>query len=366
VRDFLAYSQLLNKWQKAKIMSGLDWYGLVRKVMFKMSGETSHELGLDMLGAAERLSLLSYIAPKIPDCPVDVMGITFPNPVGLAAGLDKNGDYIDAFARLGFGFIEIGTITPRSQPGNPKPRLFRLAEKQAIINRMGFNNKGVDHLVEQVKKAKFKGVLGINIGKNFDTPVERAVDDYLICLNKVYQYATYITVNISSPNTPGLRDLQFGDTLDELLAPIRARQLELAEEFGYKPVLVKIAPDMDEENVRLVAETLIKNNIDGVIATNTTLSREGVEGHKFGAEAGGLSGAPLEDSATETVAALVAALDGKLPVIGVGGILDGSGAVEKIDAGAQLVQIYSGFIYRGPELIRESVDAITARFARAK
>jgi dihydroorotate dehydrogenase len=344
-------------------MSGLDWYGLARKVMFKMGGETSHELGLDMLGAAERLSLLSYMAPKIPDCPVEMMGITFPNPVGLAAGLDKNGDYIDAFARLGFGFIEIGTITPRSQPGNPKPRLFRLEEKQAIINRMGFNNKGVDHLVEQVKKAKFKGVLGINIGKNFDTPVENAVDDYLICLNKVYQHATYITVNISSPNTPGLRDLQFGDTLDELLAPIRARQLELAEEFGYKPVLVKIAPDMDEENVRLVAETLIKNNIDGVIATNTTLSREGVEDHKFGSEMGGLSGAPLEDSATETVAALVAALDGKLPVIGVGGILDGAGAVEKIDAGAELVQIYSGFIYRGPELIRESVDAIAARVA---
>lgn len=347
-------------------MSGFDWYGLVRKVMFKMSGETSHELGLDMLGAAERLSLLSYMAPTIPDCPVEVMGITYPNPVGLAAGLDKNGDYIDAFARLGFGSIEIGTITPRPQPGNPKPRLFRLADKQAIINRMGFNNKGVDHLVEQVKKAKFKGVLGINIGKNFDTPVEKAVDDYLICLNKVYEYATYITVNISSPNTPGLRDLQFGDTLDELLAPIKARQLELAEKFGYKPVLVKIAPDMDEENVRLVAETLIKNNIDGVIATNTTLSREGVEGHKFGAEAGGLSGAPLEDSATETVAALEAALDGKLPVIGVGGILDGAGAVEKIEAGAQLVQIYSGFIFRGPELIRESVDAITAHIARNK
>jgi dihydroorotate dehydrogenase len=347
-------------------MSGLDWYGLVRKVMFKMSGETSHELGLDMLGAAERLSLLSFIAPKIPDCPVEVMGIKYPNPVGLAAGLDKNGDYIDAFAHLGFGSIEIGTITPRPQPGNPKPRLFRLADKQAIINRMGFNNKGVDHLVEQVKKAKFKGVLGINIGKNFDTPVEKAVDDYLICLNKVYEYATYITVNISSPNTPGLRDLQFGDTLDELLAPIKARQLELAEEFGYKPVLVKIAPDMDEENVRLVAETLIKNNIDGVSATNTTLSREGVEGHKFGAEAGGLSGAPLEDSATETVAALVAALDGKLPVIGVGGILDGAGAVEKMEAGAQLVQIYSGFIFCGPELIRESVDAITAHVARNK
>jgi dihydroorotate dehydrogenase len=347
-------------------MSGLDWYGLVRKVMFKMSGETSHELGLDMLGAAERLSLLSYIAPKIPDCPVKVMGITFPNAVGLAAGLDKNGDYIDAFARLGFGFIEIGTVTPRPQAGNPKPRLFRIAEKQAIINRMGFNNKGVEHLIDQVKKAKFKGVLGINIGKNFDTPVEKAVDDYLICLNKVYQYATYITVNISSPNTPGLRDLQFGDTLDELLAPIKTRQLELAKEFGYKPILVKIAPDMDEENVRLVAETLIKNNIDGVIATNTTLSREGVEGHEFGAEAGGLSGAPLEDSATETVAALVSALNGKLPVIGVGGILDGAGAVEKIDVGAELVQIYSGFIFRGPELIRESVDAIAAHSARAK
>jgi UDP-glucose-4-epimerase GalE len=200
--------------------------------MFKMSGETSHELGLDMLGAFERLSILSRIAPKIPDCPVEVMGIKYPNPVGLAAGLDKNGDYIDAFACLGFGSIEIGTITPRPQPGNPKPRLFRLADKQAIINRMGFNNKGVDHLVEQVKKAKFKGVLGINIGKNFDTPVANAIDDYLICLNKVYQYATYITVNISSPNTPGLRDLQFGDTLDELLAPIKARQLELAEEFG--------------------------------------------------------------------------------------------------------------------------------------
>ena len=345
-------------------MSGLDWYGLVRNVMFKMNGETSHELGLDMLGAFERLSILSRIAPKIPDCPVEVMGIKYPNPVGLAAGLDKNGDYIDAFACLGFGSIEIGTITPRPQPGNPKPRLFRLEDKQAIINRMGFNNKGVDHLVEQVKKAKFKGVLGINIGKNFDTPVENAIDDYLICLNKVYQYATYITVNISSPNTPGLRDLQFGDTLDELLAPIKARQLELAEEFGYKPVLVKIAPDMDEENVQLVAETLIKNNIDGVIATNTTLSREGVEDHKFGREAGGLSGAPLEESATETVSALVAALDGKLPVIGVGGISNGMGAVEKMDAGAKLIQVYSGFIYRGPELIRECVDALSARSHR--
>ena len=339
-------------------------YNLARSLLFKLDAEVSHELSLELLAAGQRLGVNKFFIENVPSASIDVMGLTFPNAVGLAAGLDKNGDYIDAFACLGFGSIEIGTITPRPQPGNPKPRLFRLEDKQAIINRMGFNNKGVDHLVEQVKKAKFKGVLGINIGKNFDTPVENAIDDYLICLNKVYQYATYITVNISSPNTPGLRDLQFGDTLDELLAPIKARQLELAEEFGYKPVLVKIAPDMDEENVQLVAETLIKNNIDGVIATNTTLSREGVEDHKFGREAGGLSGAPLEESATETVSALVAALDGKLPVIGVGGISNGMGAVEKMDAGAKLIQVYSGFIYRGPELIRECVDALSARSHR--
>jgi len=342
-------------------MAGLDWYGLVRQMMFKLSGETSHELGLDMLGAAERLNMLGLVAPDVPDLPVEVMGIKYPNPVGLAAGLDKNGDYIDAFARLGFGSIEIGTVTPRPQPGNPKPRLFRIPQKQAIINRMGFNNKGVDHLVERVKAAKFDGVLGINIGKNFDTAVEDATSDYLIGLEKVYEHATYVTVNISSPNTPGLRDLQFGDSLNSLLAPIKEKQAQLAQQQGiYKPVLIKIAPDMDEENIGLVAETLINNEIDGVIATNTTLSREGVEGMKHGAEAGGLSGAPLEDLATETVAALATALDGKLPIVGVGGICDGEGAVEKMKAGAQLVQVYSGFIFRGPELIRESVDAIAA------
>ena len=337
-----------------------DWYGLTRQLFFRLSGETSHELGLDMLGAGERLGLLKYLAPQVAGKPVTVAGIEFPNPVGLAAGLDKNGDYIDAFARLGFGFIEIGTITPRPQPGNPKPRLFRIPERRAIINRMGFNNKGVDHLVDQVKKAQFDGVLGINIGKNFDTPVENATQDYLICLEKVYQYATYITVNISSPNTPGLRTLQYGDALKELLQPIKQRQQELAEEHGYKPVFVKIAPDMDENEVEMVAQTLIETNIDGVIATNTTLSREGVEGLKHGNEAGGLSGAPVEELSTETVERLVKALDGKLPVIGVGGILDGKGAVEKMEAGAELVQVYSGFIYRGPELIGECVDAIAA------
>jgi len=326
--------------------------------MFRLNGETSHELGLDMLGATERLGLLQFLAPQVAALPTTVAGIEFPNPVGLAAGLDKNGDYIDAFARLGFGFIEIGTVTPRPQPGNPKPRLFRIPERQAIINRMGFNNKGVDHLVERVKAAKYRGVLGINIGKNFDTAVENATSDYLICLDKVYEHATYITVNISSPNTPGLRTLQFGDSLKHLLEPIKARQLELAKEFGYKPVFVKIAPDMEDDDVALVAETFINSGIDGVIATNTTLSREGVQGLRFGNEAGGLSGAPLEDLATETVEHMCQALAGKLPVMGVGGILDGEGAAEKIKAGASLVQIYSGFIYRGPELIREAVDAL--------
>lgn len=338
----------------------MSWYGLSQQLLFRLSGETSHELGLDMLGAAERLRVLQYLVPNVPALPVTVAGIEFPNPVGLAAGLDKNGDYIDAFARLGFGFIEIGTITPRPQPGNPKPRLFRLPERKAIINRMGFNNKGVDHLVERVKAARYRGVLGINIGKNFNTAVEDAASDYLLCLNKVYEHATYITVNISSPNTPGLRTLQFGESLKQLLEPLKSRQRELALEFGYKPIFVKIAPDMTEDEVALVAATLLECEMDGVIATNTTLSRDGVQGIRFADEAGGLSGAPLEQQATETVSLLHAALDGKMPIIGVGGISDGRGAVEKMHAGAQLVQVYSGFIYRGPELVSELVDAIAA------
>jgi dihydroorotate dehydrogenase len=336
----------------------MSWYGLARNFLFMLDGETSHELGLNMLGKAEKFGLLGMMTPNVADTPVNVAGITFPNSVGLAAGLDKNGDYIDAFAALGFGFIEIGTITPRPQPGNPKPRLFRLPEQRAIINRMGFNNKGVDHLVEQVKKAKFKGVLGINIGKNFDTAVEDATSDYLICLNKVYQYATYITVNISSPNTPGLRTLQYGDALRDLLLPLKARQAELAQEFGYKPIFVKIAPDMTADEVISVAETLIECKIDGVIATNTTLSRDGVEDAEHGNEAGGLSGAPVTELSTETIERLSDALEGKLPIIGVGGILDGDDAADKINAGASLVQVYSGFIYRGPELVGECARAI--------
>ena len=289
------------------------------------------------------------------------MGLQFANPVGLAAGLDKNGDAIDGFAQLGFGFVEIGTVTPRPQPGNPKPRLFRLPEAEAVINRMGFNNQGVDHLLERVRAAKFKGVLGINIGKNFDTPVERAVDDYLACLDKVYAHASYVTVNVSSPNTPGLRSLQFGDSLKELLEALRRRQEDLAQEHGKRvPLAIKIAPDMSDEETALVASALLGADMDAVIATNTTLSREGVEGLAHADEAGGLSGAPVRDKSTHIVKVLAGELSGRLPIIAVGGITEGKHAAEKIAAGASLVQIYSGFIYKGPALIREAVDAIAA------
>jgi dihydroorotate dehydrogenase len=334
-------------------------YELIRKFLFKLDAETSHELTLDMLGAAQRLGLIKLFAPKVPDQPVEVLGLKFPNPVGLAAGLDKNGDYIDALGNLGFGFIEIGTITPRPQPGNPQPRLFRLPEHQAIINRMGFNNKGVDHLVEQVKKAKYKGVLGINIGKNFDTAVEDADRDYEICLEKVYEHADYVTVNISSPNTPGLRNLQFGDSLKSLLSTLKEAQKRLEKQHGkYTPILVKIAPDMDQDETKMVAEALTENEMDGVIATNTTLDREAVAGHEHASEAGGLSGKPVQGSSTQVLAWLSEELKGKMPIIGVGGIIDGASAAEKMKNGAALVQVYSGFIYRGPKLISEASDAI--------
>ncbi len=334
-------------------------YNLVRKALFCFDAETSHELTLDLLGAGGRLGLLKPFVKPVANNPVTVMGLTFPNPVGLAAGLDKNGDYFNALGQLGFGFVEIGTITPRPQPGNPKPRMFRLPEYQGVINRMGFNNKGVEHLVEQVKRRKFQGVLGINIGKNFDTPVENAAQDYRLCMQAVYQYADYITVNISSPNTPGLRDLQFGDTLKELLAEVKEEQLAQEQIHGkYVPVAVKIAPDMDQVAVEQVAEVLLDSRLDGVIATNTTISREGVEDSPVSQEAGGLSGAPVRDKSTEVIRLLAQALQGKLPIIGVGGITSGRDAAEKIEAGASLVQVYSGFIYRGPELVGESARAI--------
>ena len=340
-------------------------YALVKPLLFTLDPEHSHELTLTSLECLHKTGLDSLVYRQPADNQKTIMGIDFPNPVGLAAGLDKNGDHIDALAALGFGFIEIGTITLRPQPGNPKPRLFRLPEHQAIINRMGFNNKGVDHLVGQVERSRFTqngGVLGINIGKNFDTPVDKALDDYLICMDKVYDHASYITVNISSPNTPGLRDLQFGDSLNGLLQGVKQQQTRLAEARGrYVPVAVKIAPDMDSEAIKLVADTLVNQGMDGVIATNTTIAREAVQGHRHAEEAGGLSGLPVRESSTRVITELAGLLQGALPIIGVGGIVNGADAQDKIAAGAELVQLYSGLIYRGPALINEAAEAIRNR-----
>ncbi|HEY8942239.1 MAG TPA: quinone-dependent dihydroorotate dehydrogenase [Cellvibrio sp.] len=336
-------------------------YHHIRDLLFRLDAETSHELSLDMLGAAERLHLLGLFTKPVPSNPVNLWGLTFDNPVGLAAGLDKNGDYFNALGVLGFGFVEIGTITPRPQPGNPQPRLFRIPEAQGIINRMGFNNKGVDHLVAQVKKRRYNGVLGINIGKNATTPVENAVDDYLICLRKVYEHADYITVNISSPNTPGLRNLQFGDSLSQLLAPLKKEQGLLQQATGKQvPLLVKIAPDMDESEIAQVAGILIQEGMDGVIATNTTISRACVEEYENGGEAGGLSGLPVRDKSTWVIRTLNSCLGGKLPIIGVGGIFDAASAADKIRAGASLVQVYSGFIYEGPALIQAAAQGVAS------
>ena len=334
------------------------FYSAIRKVFFKFDPEAIHELSIKGFKATGATPLNMLYKQTVPNKPVEVMGIKFPNPVGLAAGLDKNGECIKAFEALGFGFIEIGTVTPRPQPGNDKPRIFRLPEAKAIINRMGFNNKGVDYLVDQVIKAKYQGVLGINIGKNKDTPDENAKDDYIHCMRKVYDFASYITVNISSPNTPGLRSLQYGEALNELLSALKAEQTSLAEKFGkYIPVAVKIAPDLNADEVTSIAECLIANNIDGVIATNTTLARDKVAHLPFGNEQGGLSGAPVKDKSTEVIQLLAKALDNKLPIIGVGGIASAADAQEKIAAGAKLVQVYTGFIYQGPELIKDIVKS---------
>lgn len=334
-------------------------YSLLRALLFKLPPEASHELSLEWLSAANRLGLLKPCIAPINDLPVEVMGIKFPNPVGLAAGLDKNGDHIDALANMGFGSIEIGTVTPKPQSGNPKPRLFRLPENRAIINRMGFNNFGVEHLVERVKKARYSGPIGINIGKNFNTSVEEAVTDYLTCLRAVYSSASYVTINISSPNTPGLRSLQYGSVLSALLGEIKREQDILSERHGrYVPIAIKIAPDMLDEEIKVVAQTIKACGMDGVIASNTTLDRDAVSGFPYAHEAGGLSGAPLADKSNHVIRALKAELADEIPIIGVGGIMSGEQAAEKIEAGAKLVQIYTGFIYSGPQLIRDSVEAI--------
>lgn len=341
-------------------------YSTLRSLMFRLPAETSHDLALDMIGAAGRLGLARRLLRPVASQPVEVMGLNFPNPVGLAAGLDKNAVAVDGLGAMGFGFIEVGTVTPRPQPGNPKPRMFRLPQAQAIINRMGFNNQGVDALLERLQGVDYDGVLGINIGKNAVTPVENAVDDYLICLRKVYAHADYVTLNLSSPNTPGLRTLQYGDALKALLEPIKQAQLQLQQEHGrYVPLALKIAPDMNDEELRLVANTLLEQGMDAVIATNTTLSRDAVQGLEHADETGGLSGAPLTERSTEVVRTLADELAGRMPIIGVGGIFSGADAAAKIAAGASLVQLYSGFIYRGPELVRECVDAIAAAQANA-
>jgi dihydroorotate dehydrogenase len=332
----------------------MNTYSLIKPFIFQLDAEMTHDLTLKSLKYAEKTGVLK-LYPAAPVCqPRQVMGITFPNAVGLAAGLDKNGAVIDGMAALGFGFIEIGTITPRSQPGNPKPRLFRVKEAQGIVNRFGFNNLGVDNLIENVKAANYKGVLGINIGKNFDTPNERAVDDYLICMRKVYAYASYITVNISSPNTKNLRALQEKEALSDLLATLKQEQLQLAQTHGrYVPVALKIAPDLALEQVNEIADLLVAHKIDAVIATNTTLARDMVQGMQNANETGGLSGAPVREKSTLVIQQLSQRLQGALPIIGVGGILSGADAVEKIAAGASLVQVYSGLIYKGPKLIHD-------------
>jgi dihydroorotate dehydrogenase len=332
----------------------MNLYPLIRPALFSLDPETSHTVTLKLLKFGYQTGLTKLIRPRDTENPLTVMGLKFENPVGLAAGLDKNGDYIDALAALGFGFIEIGTVTPRPQPGNPKPRLFRLPEHQAIINRMGFNNLGVDHLLEQVKRCQYQGVLGINIGKNFDTPIENAIEDYLIGLRKSYPVASYVTINISSPNTQNLRQLQQADEMKKLLSALKQEQLILAQQQDkYVPLVVKIAPDLTDTEITQIAELLIEFAVDGVIATNTTLDRAMIKGHPLAKEAGGLSGAPVKEKSTHVVALLAQVLKGELPIIAAGGILTVADAHEKLVAGASLVQIYSGLIYQGPQLIAD-------------
>ncbi len=333
-------------------------YSLARAALFKLDPEVAHDLTLKSLSAlGPGAALLGAGADGNESN--RVFGIDFPNPVGLAAGLDKNGEYIDALGALGFGFLEIGTVTPRPQPGNPKPRMFRLEEHEALINRLGFNNHGVEKLVRNVERASFRGVLGINIGKNFDTPNERAADDYLECMEAAYSPATYITVNISSPNTKNLRDLQSAEALDALLGAVMGKRAALAQRYGRaKPLLVKVAPDLDDDQIESIASLALKHGVDGLIATNTTIGRTAVKGHRHELQAGGLSGRPVFAPSTAVLARLAKALGGRIPLIGVGGILSGADARAKIDAGASLVQVYTGFIYRGPDLILQARKAL--------
>lgn len=338
----------------------MSLYSLTRPFLFALDAEAAHGAGLRAIELAYRSGLNPLLASRPKPLPTPVFGISFPNPVGLAAGLDKNAAHVDALASLGFGFIEVGTITPKPQSGNAKPRMFRLPEHRAVINRLGFNNDGVDALLKNLDCARYTGVLGINIGKNKDTPNERAVDDYLIGLRAVHERASYVTVNISSPNTSGLRDLQEEETLRRFIGVLREEQEKLGGNGRRKPMLLKIAPDLSESEMDAIAEVLMTAGIDGLICTNTTIDRGAVQGHRHAGQTGGLSGAPVFAKSTAVLAGMAQRTGGKLPIIGVGGILSGADAQAKIAAGAALVQFYTGMIYRGPDLIGESLEAIRA------
>ncbi len=334
-------------------------YPILRPWLFRLEAEHAHAATFALLDFAQSLGMLRHVVPAVPPMPVRVMGLDFPNPIGLAAGLDKNAEHVDALATLGFGFIEVGTVTPRPQPGNPKPRLFRLPQAHALINRLGFNNLGIDRLAYNVGRAHYRGILGINLGKNFDTPMDKAAADYLAGMRKAYPLASYLTVNISSPNTRSLRQLQEADELRPLLAALKHEQQVLAERHQrYVPLAVKIAPDLSDEQLSAIAQILLEQNIEAVIATNTTVSRVGVEGRPNAGEAGGLSGAPVRERSTAIVRVLSAQLGGRIPIIAAGGIMRAQDAVEKFAAGASLVQLYTGLIYRGPPLIRECLHEL--------
>jgi dihydroorotate dehydrogenase len=332
------------------------FYALARPLLFALDPETAHHLALKSSGLA------GLFAAKPPACPVRAMGLDFPNPVGLAAGLDKQAEHVDALAALGFGFLELGGVTPRPQPGNPRPRMFRIPQAQAIINRYGLNSIGVDGFVENLKKRKSKIIIGINIGKNKDTPNDRAADDYALCLEKLYPHADYVSLNISSPNTAGLRDLQSEEALSALIQKVNSKRERLREKHGRNvAIALKIAPDLDDAQIRDIAAVARREGIDGIVATNTTLSRAGVESYADGMQAGGLSGAPLRERSTRVLRILSQELKNEIPLIGVGGIFSGADAAEKLDAGASLVQLYTGLIYRGPGLVSECAAACLAR-----
>lgn len=336
-------------------------YPLLRPLLFAADPETAHDLALAGLDAAARLGVARCATPRLPGAPVDVMGLGFPNRVGLAAGLDKDAAHLDGLATLGFGFLEAGTVTPRPQPGNPRPRLFRLVEAGALINRLGFNNGGLDAFAANVARSSYRGILGVNIGRNFDTPNDRAADDYVACLRAVSSFASYVTINVSSPNTRGLRELQAADALAALLRRVTGERDRLADASGRRvPLALKLAPDLGDDDLRVVAALSVRAGIDSIIATNTTISRDDVGDSRHARESGGLSGAPLRARALAALRVLASALDGALPIIGVGGIMSGRDASERIDAGASLVQLYTGLVYRGPDLVAECVRA-TAR-----